>query len=169
MANRLIYLFLGLMCGALIVLIVLGFFILRGEELSTYYPPPLVEELTVAEEPISTADSVKVLISSFNIKHPHIVYAQALIETGHFTSAVFRNNNNLFGMRTVKSRPTTQIGVCSSGYGVYVSWEMSVLDYALWQAWSAKRLNEEDYLSLLYSTYAEDESYIFKIKKLCKK
>lgn len=117
-------------------------------------------------ELVEIKDSVQYYINAYNIRYSSIVLAQAELETGHFTSTVFRNNNNLFGMRTVYNRPTTQIGSCSSGYGIYASLEMSIIDYALWQAWSAKGLNENEYLELLERIYAEDSNYIIKIKRL---
>ncbi len=41
---------------------------------------------------------LKEYILDLNIRFPHIVMAQAKVETGHFTSPIFRENNNLFGM-----------------------------------------------------------------------
>ena len=108
---------------------------------------------------ISFADSVKLLIQQTNIAHPDIVYRQAVLESGNFTSAIFRENNNLFGMRRAYRRPHTQTGE-NRGYAVYGSWQMSVADYALWQAWSAKRLDRQAYIQLLGRIYAEDSEYI---------
>ena len=34
----------------------------------------------------------------YDIKHSKIVYAQAVLETGNFKSALLTNNNNLFGL-----------------------------------------------------------------------
>ena len=121
------------------------------------------EELQEEAAEISFADSVKMLIEHLNIKHPDIVFQQALLETGNFTSDIFKENKNLFGMREVKSRPTTQTGV-NRNYGVYESWQMSVIDYALLQAWSCKRMNREQFIEYLRTTYATDSTYIDKLK-----
>src|SRR5690554_5717238 len=43
-------------------------------------------------------------IDNYNFRFPHIVYAQALQETGHFTSNNFLKYNNVFGMKVAKSR-----------------------------------------------------------------
>ena len=120
-------------------------------------------EINLPEMEISFADSVKMLIEQLNIKHPDIVFQQALLETGNFTSDIFKENKNLFGMREVKSRPTTQTGV-NRNYGVYESWQMSVIDYALLQAWSCKRMNREQFIEYLRTTYATDSTYIDKLK-----
>ena len=113
----------------------------------------------------SLADSIKHFIKQTKIAHADIVYRQAVLETGNFKSDIFRNNNNLFGMRGVKALPTTQIGICEKGYGIYESWQMSIFDYAIWQAWSGKRLKRDEYLELLGRIYAADSLYVFKINK----
>ena len=118
------------------------------------------------EVDISFNDSVRTFIKQSNIKHSDIVYSQAVLESGHFKSKIFRENNNLFGMRKVVNRPTTQIGSCERGYGIYDSWKSSITDYAIWQAWSAKGLKENEFLNLLRSTYASDSTYITKILKI---
>ena len=40
----------------------------------------------------------------YEIKHPQIVYAQAILETGHFKSNVCLNYNNLFGLYDSKNK-----------------------------------------------------------------
>jgi len=39
-----------------------------------------------------------------------LITAQAGFETGNFTSVIFKENNNLFGMKLPKVRKTTAIG-----------------------------------------------------------
>lgn len=87
-----------------------------------------------------------------NIKFPEIVYAQARLETGNFTSNYFKNRNNLFGFRNRK------------GYMFFKSWKDCVKFYADWQN---KYYNEGDYYDfLIFINYAEDKNYINKLK-LC--
>jgi len=104
-------------------------------------------------------------IERLNIKHADIVYAQAVLETGEFKSRVFKNNNNLFGMKLAYSRPTTALGM-ELNHAYYSSWKESVLDYALWQSSFGRRLSRDEYLDLISKIYAEDKSYINKIIKL---
>jgi flagellum-specific peptidoglycan hydrolase FlgJ len=101
-------------------------------------------------------------IYQLNIAHPDIVYAQFILESGHFKSPVFISNNNLAGMRPVQSRPTTQTGSLN-GYGTYTDWQSSVIDYAIWQSWSAKKLTREQYIAFLDDNYAADSLYTKKI------
>ena len=122
---------------------------------------PIVPNVLNVPE-MSIADSVKMFIIQTNIAHPDIVYRQAVLESGNFTSDIFRENNNIFGMRMAVSRPHVQIGE-NKGYAVYENWKASLTDYALWQSWSAKRLDRQAYIELLGRIYASDEDYVNKI------
>ena len=54
----------------------------------------LVENLDIFNEELLIKE-----ISKLNFKYPHIVLAQAILETGTFESKIFKENNNLFGMK----------------------------------------------------------------------
>lgn len=114
---------------------------------------------------ISLSDSIKSFIFSLNIAHPDVVYSQAVIESGNFRSKLFLNDNNMFGMKVAERRPTTRRYITENGYSGYYNWRESIIDYALWQAWSAKGLSRDAYLILLDNLYAEDELYLTKISK----
>ena len=103
------------------------------------------------------------LIIDLNIAHPDIVMAQAIIESGNFKSNIFKENNNLFGMKMPEYRKTTAIGI-NRGHAVYRNWRESVIDYALWQGKRARYSTTNQYLRRLRS-YAADPNYITKIKK----
>lgn len=105
-------------------------------------------------------------IKSLNIAHPEIVLAQAKIESGNFKSSLFLQHNNLFGMKLPRKRATVATGKTPSGFAKYKSWQYSVIDYALYQTYSAKNLTEEDYIKFLNRNYAEDPIYNIKLKKL---
>lgn len=105
-------------------------------------------------------------IYSLNLKYPHIVLAQAKIESAHFKSEVFMENNNLFGMRQAKLRPTTSIGT-NLNHAVYTDWRSSVQDYALYQASYLREIDtEEEYYSYLQANYAENPEYVNLIKQI---
>ena len=103
------------------------------------------------------------LIYTLKIAHPDIVMAQAIIESGNFKSNIFKENNNLFGMKMPEYRKTTAIGT-NRGHAVYRNWRESVIDYALWQGKRARYSTTNQYLRRLRS-YAADPNYISKIKK----
>ena len=114
---------------------------------------------------LTLQDSVMNHLFQIRIEHPYIVQAQAILESGNFTSKLFKENHNHFGMKLAKARPTTAIGV-KNGYAVYRSWQDCNIDYALWQATYARKLSEEEYYTLLQKSYAEDFLYITKLKKI---
>ena len=103
------------------------------------------------------------LMYSLKIAHPDIVMAQAIIESGNFKSNIFKENNNLFGMKMPEYRKTTAIGI-NRGHAVYRNWRESVIDYALWQGKRARYSTVNQYLRRLRS-YATDPNYINKIKQ----
>jgi len=60
-----------------------------------------------------------------------ILTAQAAHETGNFTSKVFKNNNNLFGMRFPKVRKTTAKKELN-GYAYYSNIPLCISDMLLY-------------------------------------
>jgi len=113
-----------------------------------------------------TPERLKEYILELNIRFPHIVYAQAQLETGNFTSHIFKVNNNLFGMREAKRRPTTNKGT-ENGHAYFENWRESVVDYAFYQAaYLFKLKTEKEYWEYLGQNYAEDPNYIVKLKKI---
>lgn len=93
-------------------------------------------------------------LSKYNIAHKEIVIAQALLETGYFTSRVCWENNNLFGLR----RPS------DGSYYVFNNWEESVKAYYDYVQYKYKG---GDYLSFLSKIgYAEDKNYISKVRSI---
>jgi len=128
----------------------------------------LIEKIPVIirlNEPKFTPEIVKAEIIKLNIDHPDIVFAQCQIESGNFTSNIFKNNNNCLGMKLARSRPTTANGE-QFGHAFYDSWKECLKDYALWQVAYARNLSKEEYLQLLGEIYAEDSNYKNKLIKL---
>ena len=115
-----------------------------------------------------TPNNLKKYLLELNIKYPHIVMAQASIETGNFTSLVFKENNNLFGLKCAKRRPTTNKGE-ENGHAFFDDWKECVVDYAFYQATYFKDIKTEDqYLQYLGQNYAEDTNYVTKLKIIIK-
>lgn len=125
-----------------------------------------IEQIQIYSDPeeLSIKDSVLILIKDLNIQHSDIVFQQAIIESSNFSSKVFKENNNIFGMRVPNRRPNTVVG-SKHGYAVYNSWQESVIDYALFQLYSAKNLNRDQYLNFLNKNYSTTENYSEKLWK----
>lgn len=98
--------------------------------------------------------------------YPDILLAQAKIESGTYTSNVFKAANNLYGMKTVNSRFHCQTGRYNS-YGHYDSWKLSVIDRILWDLFifDSIKPDRDQYLRALRN-YAEAQNYIETIEKV---
>lgn len=89
------------------------------------------------------------------IEYPEIVWAQAILESGHFKSKVFRQNNNPFGMKLPRRRETTAIRAKNS-YALYESWQDAVKDYKFYQEYYFKNrtISKSSYYEHLDKKYS---------------
>lgn len=123
----------------------------------------------VVQDVAFSEDALIEVIKSCNIKYPYIVLAQAKLETGNYTSNIFKENHNLFGMKQARVRVTTSEST-KNGYAYYRNWINSVYDYAMYQAnTSCLTENEKDYFIKLNDKYASDTNYVTAVKSLIKK
>ena len=107
-------------------------------------------------------------IKRLNIRFPHIVMAQAMIESGHFQSNIFRSNHNLFGMKQARQRVTTARGT-NLGHAYYDNWKESVMDYAVFQSAYLRDLKTEAaYLEYLDKNYAMAPNYDIAVLNMVK-
>jgi uncharacterized FlgJ-related protein len=104
------------------------------------------------------------------LEFPDIVFAQAILESGHFKSKVFKENNNLFGMRQPSKRATVSKGRLN-GYAVYDFWQESVEDYYLYQEYTFRKrtFTRSEYLSRLNKSYASTSGYSEKLLSIIKR
>lgn len=114
-------------------------------------------------------DGLVIMLRDLNVRFPHIVVAQARVETGIYKSKVFRENNNLFGMKQATVRVNTAQGT-QHNHAYYDTWRESVYDYAFYQTrYLSGAKSEEEYLYVLGQSYAEDPNYIEKLKSEIKR
>jgi len=98
-------------------------------------------------------------LKKLNVRFPHIVLAQSILETGYWESRIYQENNNLFGMKQARARATTAKGT-QLGHAYYDDWKESITDYALYQAAYLNKLRtEKKYLNYLDRNYAEAKNY----------
>ena len=91
----------------------------------------------------------------YNIEHPTIVKAQAILETGNFTSDLCVKNNNLFGLYDSKNKR----------YYSYNHWWESIEAYK--KLIQRKYDNSKYYYMFLEDIkYANDKEYINKLKEI---
>ena len=89
-----------------------------------------------------------------------LIFAQAVHETGNFTSAVFKENNNLFGMRQAKVRKNFATGT-NRAHATFKNHLNSVRDYFERQK-NFRIANTDDSRfveTTVNSNYAEDQNY----------
>lgn len=103
-------------------------------------------------------EGIKEALEFYSIQHPDIVYAQAILETGNFKSAGCLKHNNLFGLYNSKAKR----------YYRFNHWTESVIAY---KEWIQKRYKppENYYRFLSRIHYAEDPTYISKLKQVVKR
>jgi flagellum-specific peptidoglycan hydrolase FlgJ len=107
-------------------------------------------EFLLSENP---EEDLIAVMDYYGVKHPEIVYAQAVLETGHFKSDLCLNGNNLFGLYNSKKHR----------YHTFDHWTESVVAYLDYVQYRYKPPN--DYYKFLSDIgYAEDPDYINKLK-----
>ena len=123
----------------------------------------MMEEDVVVELPTdpvaffnqSPEEGLREALDYYGIQFPEIVYAQALIETGHFKSKLCTKYNNLFGLYNSRTR----------SYYRFDNWWDSVIAYRDKVQYKYKG-NTDYYTFLIRLPYATDPNYIKKIKQL---
>jgi len=114
-------------------------------------------------------DKLVEMLSDLNVRFPHIVLAQARLETGGYRSRIFKENNNLFGMKQATVRVNTASGT-QHNHAYYNTWRESVYDYAFYQTrYLSGAKSEEEYFYVLGQSYAEDPNYVTKLKNEIKR
>lgn len=119
----------------------------------------MVEDTIIIMEPqffIQTPEEGLIeALDYYNVQHPNIVYAQALLETGYFKSNVCKTYNNLFGLYNSRTKD----------YYKFEHWSESVIAYLSYIQYRYNP-NKDYYQFLSDINYAEDPEYINKLKRL---
>lgn len=160
--------YLGLVVGLLVGTFVAGRY-MHFDSLDDFEKELIILNLEKQQNEFTEEKFIE-LVKDLNMKFPHIVYAQARIESGNFKSAVFKQNHNLFGMREARVRVNTAKGT-NLNHAYYDSWKESVYDYAFYQCrYMSSASNEEQYYAALDASYAEvGGTYSKALKSLIKR
>lgn len=105
---------------------------------------------------MTPADGLFYALEYYDIYEPHIVYAQAVLETGHFKSSLAKHGN-LFGIYDSRKK----------AYKHYAHWIESVLDYK--NSVQSKYKGGDYYDFLRDLPYASDPEYLTKVRKISEK
>lgn len=122
---------------------------------------PIIEN----EQSIKLFDEVYDYIFELRLNYPDIVMAQCIEESGSFTSKLFIEGHNCFGMKVPSTRPTLAVGTMM-GHARFKSWKDCIIDYAIWQSTFCRRLTRDEYFAYLDRIYAEKQGYSERLKKI---
>lgn len=126
-------------------------------------PEPKIEiaDTIINKEPVflmqTPKEGLEEALSYYNIHHKDIVYAQAILETGNFSSNICNSYNNLFGLYDSKN----------NDYYKFNHWSESVKAYKDLIQYKYQ-YPKNYYIFLKDINYAADSEYISKIKKIVK-
>lgn len=114
----------------------------------------LEDDMSVSE---LTLENLYAALDKYGVKYPKIVAAQALLETGYFTSDLCLNSHNLFGLR----HPS------DGSYYTFDNWEESVKAY---RDDVQYKYSDGDYYRFLDRIgYAQDRHYTSKVRRIAAK
>lgn len=140
-----------------------------GKTKSTVEYSEMERMVLIREADGFSQEKLVTMIKELNIKYPHIVLAQSMLETSKWKSKIFLENQNLFGMKEAKMRITTAGGT-QYNHAYYNHWRESVYDYAFYQCRYLHRVrSENEYFQYLAANYAEDPNYLNAVKTLINK
>jgi hypothetical protein len=119
-----------------------------------------------------TPENVKNFIYDLDIKFPHIVYKQIMIETGSLKSNICRENNNIVGQRVEATNsdgsyryPHYNIKkVKNRDHLVFANWKLSLIHYKHFQNYNFLNKDWVYYSFLQKLGYAESPNYIEALK-----
>ena len=129
------------------------------------------DKIEESNEDINSRFSREALIEEIkchNFKYPDLILAQAILESGHFKSRVFKENNNAFGMRQPRKRFTLCKG-SNLNHGVYDNWKVSVEDRMIYDTLYLKDMSRIQYLKFLDNVYCKSGDYSGKLETIIKK
>lgn len=149
-------------------ILVLGvlFLGLNTSKIPTQYITDTEKVLLINSNSEFSEDKLIQKIKELNLPFPHITLAQAKLESGDFSSRIFKENHNMFGMKEARVRINLAKGT-QFGHAYYNSWEESILDYSFWYSnYANKCKSETELFQLLGKTYAEDTRYVELLKNI---
>lgn len=114
-------------------------------------------------------DSIIALIKKMPFSYRDVLYGQCLYESAHFSSPIFKENNNCLGIRHPLSRKTMSLG-SRNGYSVYESYKTCLLDRVIYDAVYMHGLSRREYMAYLDKVYARSggNKYSQEIEKIIK-
>ena len=112
---------LGLGLLTILLYVIYIVLILQNKSTDNELPKKSIKVYDTVKLDSFNEDNLNTMMYLLEIKKPQIVFNQAKLETGHFTSNAFKYHNNLFGfMKGKKIRH-------------YNNWKQSLIHYSHWK------------------------------------
>jgi uncharacterized FlgJ-related protein len=107
---------------------ILLFISLETDSLNIAYYPTYLDEVVIVAE--NFEETILNTLKEYSVSDDlaQIILAQAKFESGNFTSDIFWENNNPYGMKCPKKRKTLCIGT-NRNHGVFNSVKEATIDY----------------------------------------
>lgn len=119
----------------------------------------IVSEVSENEKEQNFLDSLKQEINKYPFRFPELILTQAIFESGNFSSRLFREQNNLFGMKVPNKRLTTGVRG-KNGFLQFETWQSSVLDRFIFECtYLSKFKDRESYIEYLNKNYGTNINY----------
>ena len=141
---------------SIILLLLLSSFIAPKDN-KTKYIKTETEVNIITNNSFSQENLIKE-IQRLPFKYKDIVLAQCILESGNFKSPVFKQCNNLLGLREAKQRLTLATGT-HLNHATFTTWKECLLDRLIFEAKYMHDLNRSEYLLYLGRVYAEGKGY----------
>lgn len=152
---------------ALVIIALVLFGFMMNSDKSNNPPREVIQVMFDINDPFSEI-KVRKYLNDLNVRYVDVAIAQMKLESATGTSKIFREGNNLFGMKHPRVRPTTSLGV-KNNHAYYSHWRQSCVDYALFQAYVMdldNSISEDAWLDYIGRVYAEDTEYTKKLLKI---
>jgi uncharacterized FlgJ-related protein len=107
-------------------------------------------------------------IQCLPFKYKDVILAQCILESGNFKSPVFKQCNNLLGLREAKQRLTLATGT-HLNHATFTTWKECLLDRLIFEAKYMHDLSRSEYLTYLGRVYSESGGYDKVLEQIIKK
>jgi uncharacterized FlgJ-related protein len=141
-----------LVCSLLLNVILITYILIQEADVIHHYERVVVEKL-VDDIPLTDSAIIDELTRQGCVL-PNVALAQMKIETGHFSSKICKENKNIAGIKTSKSKYVTGV---KNNHCVYLTYRDCIKDYIRIQ---------DRYLKNIDGKYAEAKDYVNLIKQI---
>lgn len=151
--------------GIILLLLLFSFIVPKNDKIK--YIKTEAEVNIITNNSFSKENLIKE-IQRLPFKYKDVVLSQCILESGNFKSPVFKQYNNLLGLREAKQRLTLATGT-HLNHATFTTWKECLLDRLIFEAKYMHDLSRSEYLTYLDKVYAEAGGYSKVLEQIIKK